>query len=42
MLGFTRLALHALSVAFTHPTTGEEVKFDAPLPEDFLAAQSAL
>lgn len=27
-------ALHATSVMFRHPTTGEEVYFEAPLPED--------
>lgn len=42
LLGFSRLALHALSVAFIHPTTREMVKFEAPLPEDFLAAQELL
>lgn len=42
MLGFTRLALHALSVAFVHPTTGKEMKFEAPLPADFVAAEKAL
>lgn len=40
LLGFSRLALHALSVAYTHPTTGEEVKFEAPLPADFKAAEA--
>ena len=29
-----RQALHAESLAFTHPTTGETVTFRAPLPED--------
>lgn len=42
LLGFNRLALHALWVAFTHPATGEAVKFEAPLPADFLAAEAAL
>jgi 23S rRNA pseudouridine1911/1915/1917 synthase len=41
MLGFERMALHALSLTFTHPS-GKEVSFEAPLPSDFLAAQSAL
>ena len=30
----TRCALHAFSIKFTHPTTGETVKFEAPLPDD--------
>ena len=42
VLGFTRLALHALSIAFVHPTTGKEVTFEAPLPADFLAAEEEL
>ncbi|MDD5459213.1 MAG: RluA family pseudouridine synthase [Phycisphaerae bacterium] len=29
-----RPALHAYSLSFTHPTTGKEVTFTAPLPED--------
>jgi 23S rRNA pseudouridine1911/1915/1917 synthase len=29
-----RCALHASSLEFTHPTTEEMVKFEAPLPED--------
>jgi len=30
----TRCALHASTLEFTHPTTGERVKFEAPLPPD--------
>ncbi len=33
-----RLALHAASVAFTHPATGEPVSIEAPLPPDFALA----
>ena len=29
-----RQALHAFSVRFTHPETGEALRFEAPLPED--------
>jgi len=29
-----RLALHACRIAFTHPKTGELVKFESPLPEE--------
>ncbi len=31
---FTRQALHARSIGFIHPTTGEAVSFDCPLAED--------
>ncbi len=31
-----RLMLHAYTLSFTHPTTGERMTFTAPLPEDFL------
>jgi 23S rRNA pseudouridine1911/1915/1917 synthase len=27
--------LHARTLAFTHPRTGEEMSFDAPLPKTF-------
>ncbi len=29
-----RQALHAMTLGFTHPTTGKELFFEAPLPED--------
>ncbi|MEK7109522.1 MAG: RluA family pseudouridine synthase [Patescibacteria group bacterium] len=41
LLGFKRLALHALSVAFLHPN-GKTMKLEAPLPADFLAAEQKL
>lgn len=41
LLGFTRTALHALSLSLMHPS-GEEVTFNAPLPPDFVAAQQEL
>jgi 23S rRNA pseudouridine1911/1915/1917 synthase len=41
LLGFKRLALHAFSVAFTHPN-GKAMKFEAPLPADFVAAEEKL
>ncbi len=41
LLGFDRLALHALSITFTHPS-GKEMSFIAPLPDDFLAAEKEL
>ena len=41
ILGFERLALHALSLAITHPD-GEEMVFVAPLPADFIEAEQKL
>lgn len=41
LLGFTRLALHALSLELTHPS-GKVMKFEAPLPPDFIAAEQSL
>jgi 23S rRNA pseudouridine1911/1915/1917 synthase len=32
---FPRPALHAFRLSFQHPSSGEEVSFEAPLPEDF-------
>lgn len=32
-----RLMLHALSLQFVHPSSGEEVSFTAPLPQDFVS-----
>ncbi len=29
-----RCALHAWTLEFTHPTTEQRVKFEAPLPDD--------
>ena len=29
-----RQALHAHTLGFTHPTTGEAMDFEAPLPDD--------
>lgn len=40
-LGFSRLALHALSFSFMHPS-GNEMAFEAPLPADFVAAEKEL
>lgn len=41
ILGFDRLALHALSLKCTLPS-GKEMLFEAPLPEDFLVAEAEL
>jgi len=40
--GFHRLGLHALSVAFDHPRTGESLRVEAPLPGDFARVLDAL
>jgi len=37
-----RQALHALSLAFDHPVTGERMKFEAPLPDDIQRALDAV
>ncbi len=42
ILGFKRLALHALSLTIAHPTTGKTVMFEAPLPGDFVEAERQL
>ena len=34
-LPIRRQALHARSLEVTHPVTGEAIRFEAPLPEDF-------
>jgi 23S rRNA pseudouridine1911/1915/1917 synthase len=34
LLGFPRQALHAASLGFRHPTTGETLRFETPLPTD--------
>lgn len=36
-LGLTRPYLHAEHLGFTHPETGEELAFHAPLPDDLVA-----
>ena len=41
LLGFNRLALHALSIAITHPN-GKAMTFTAPLPQDFIEAEAQL
>lgn len=41
LFGFTRLALHALSIVFTHPN-GKTMTFTAPLPQDFVTAEGEL
>jgi 23S rRNA pseudouridine1911/1915/1917 synthase len=41
LLGFTRLALHALSLRLTLPS-GEEKTFEAPLPPEFIEGERLL
>jgi 23S rRNA pseudouridine1911/1915/1917 synthase len=41
-LGLTRQWLHATALAFTHPGTGERVRFDSPYPVDLARALSVL
>jgi tRNA pseudouridine65 synthase len=40
--GLYRLALHARSIAFDHPATGERIVASAPVPEDLSGALEAL
>jgi len=39
---FDRQALHAVMLKFVHPTTGEEVEFHAPVPDDMVQMAEAL
>jgi 23S rRNA pseudouridine1911/1915/1917 synthase len=38
----TRQALHARTIGFRHPATGEEISFESPLPEDMTAVLTML
>lgn len=40
--GLGRQALHAAELGFEHPVTGEEMFFEAPLPDDLTALAEAL
>lgn len=40
--GFKRQALHAISLSLEHPSTGETLSWQAPLPDDLVALLSAL
>jgi len=40
--GLCRLALHARSIAFDHPATGERIAVSAPVPDDLSRALEAL
>jgi 23S rRNA pseudouridine1911/1915/1917 synthase len=37
-----RLMLHAAELGFTHPVSGQQLRFSSPLPADFLAELDAL
>ena len=39
---FPRQALHAATLGFEHPVTGEELEFESPLPEDMAKLVDAL
>ena len=39
---FPRQALHAATLGFRHPVTGEMLRFTSPLPEDMRALLAAL
>ena len=41
-LGLTSQCLHARGIRFRHPSTGEEMAFECPLPEEFTRALAAL
>lgn len=41
-IDLSRPALHAMRLAFTHPTSGERLDFSTPLPEDLLTFERAL
>jgi 23S rRNA pseudouridine1911/1915/1917 synthase len=41
-LGLTRQWLHAKALSFTHPGTGERVRFDSPYPQDLAHALDVL
>ncbi|MDH2444696.1 RluA family pseudouridine synthase [Amnibacterium sp. CER49] len=41
-LGLTRQWLHAVRLGFEHPSTGEWVEFESPLPEDLQVALDTL
>jgi 23S rRNA pseudouridine1911/1915/1917 synthase len=34
-MAFPRQALHAVTLGFTHPVSGENLSFESPLPDDF-------
>ncbi len=41
-LGLTRQALHAFRLGFDHPTTGERMQFESPMPDEMTALLETL
>ncbi|MCW3784074.1 RluA family pseudouridine synthase [Defluviimonas salinarum] len=42
VIAFPRQALHAATLGFDHPVTGERLEFESPLPEDFAGLLAVL
>jgi 23S rRNA pseudouridine1911/1915/1917 synthase len=42
LLAFPRQALHAATLGFKHPVTGEALRFESSLPEDIRALLALL
>ncbi len=40
--GFRRQALHAASLGFAHPVTGEQLHFETPMPDDMAGLVAAI
>ncbi|MCE3290641.1 MAG: pseudouridine synthase [Caulobacter sp.] len=40
--GLARQALHAAVLGFVHPVTGEQLRFETPLPADMAALEAGL
>jgi 23S rRNA pseudouridine1911/1915/1917 synthase len=40
--GLSRQALHAAVLGFVHPITGEQLRFETPLPDDLLRLETNL
>jgi len=40
--GFRRQALHAFRLRFVHPASGQQLQFEAPLPDDMRELIAAL
>jgi 23S rRNA pseudouridine1911/1915/1917 synthase len=40
--GLARQALHAAVLGFRHPITGEDLRFESPLPQDMARLEAAL
>jgi 23S rRNA pseudouridine1911/1915/1917 synthase len=40
--GLSRQALHAAVLGFVHPTTGERLRFETPMPDDMSQLETNL